>query len=248
MKDIFEKYALLDVFDVAVRDAVTKEVLLYSTNNTATSITGTSESLEIRNGAGNALWGKIYYNKSIQAEVTSNVTSLETIALLSGTTVSNNAEGVTVCKKQIIKCETDGEIVLADAPKDGAELKIFDKDGNALTITGVTDKTVAITGVVVGDVVTVYPYSIEFQAGEYDVININADDFTEACELVFYGALRNNKNKVVYEVTIVLPQATPSTDFSLSTSSEMSPSETTITFDALSENGSLAKIYTKKIV
>ena len=161
--------------------------------------------------------------------------------------MSNNAEGITVCKKQIIKCETDGEIVLADAPKDEAELKVFDKDGNALTITGVTDKTVEITGIVAGDVVTVYPYSIEFQAGEYDVININADDFTEACELVFYGALRNNKNKVIYEVTIVLPQATPSTDFSLSTSSEMSPSETTITFDALSENGTLAQIFTKKV-
>ena len=248
MKDIFEKYALLDVFDVAIRDTLTKETLLYSTNNTSASITGSSENLEIRNGAGNALWGKIYYNKSITAEVASNVTSLSTIALLSGSTVSNNETGTTVIKKQIIKVTTDDEVDLAEKPKDNAEVKIYDKDGKLLTVDSITEKKATITGVKQNDVVTVMPYEIEFQAGDYDVIDIKADEFSESCELVFYGVLRNNKNKVVYEVTIVLPNATPSTDFSLSTTSEMSPSETTISFDALSENGSLAKVYFKEVV
>lgn len=247
MENLLTKYALLNVFDVAVRDIDTKKILLYSENNTSTSLTGSSDNLEIRNGAGNGLWSKIYYNKSIKAEVSSNVTDLSTIAMLSGTTVSNDVAGTTYCKKQTITCTTDGSIELEYKPKDENTVVQIFKDGVPVTAT-ISNTTVSIEGAKVNDVYIVLPYEIEFEAGGYEVIDIKADEFPTSAELAFFGALQNDKNQVVYELTIVLPKATPSTDFELATTSEMSPAETKITFDALSENGSLAKIYAKNVL
>lgn len=247
IQNLLDKYALLDVFDVAVRDIDTKKILLYSENNTSTSLTGSSDNLEIRNGAGNGLWSKIYYNKSIKAEVDSNVTDLSTIAMLSGTKVSDNVAGTTYCKKQTITCTQAGSITLGFTPKDtNTNVEIF-KDGEPVTAT-ISGTTATITGAKVNDIYIVLPYEIAFETGDYDVIDIKADEFPTATELVFFGALKNNKNQVAYELTIVLPKATPSTDFELATTSEMSPAETKITFDALSENGSLAKIYAKDVL
>lgn len=239
------KNMLLDVFDIYGKDKTTGKYIFQQENLTSSSITGSADTTEVRNGRGNSLFATLNTNKSINIEVASNTFSFEQIAMLAGTTVSDNVAGVTYSPMQTITCTTAGEITLSVAPKLVSGVEIF-KNGVLATAT-VTGTKATITGAVVGDVFKVMPYKIDFVAGAYDVIDIKADEFPEAVELIVKGVERDANSKVVAELTFVFDRCKPSNDFTLSTASSGEPSENTITFQALNSDGSLAKIYRKEI-
>ncbi len=240
-----QKNMLLDVFDVYGRDKATGKYIFQQENLTSSAINGTAETTEVRNGRGNSLFATLNSNKSIKIEVASNTFSFEQIAMLAGTTVSDNVAGVTYSPMQTLTCELAGKLTLDVAPKNVAEVEIY-KDGEIVTHT-ISGTTVTIASATVGQVFKVLPYKIDFVAGDYDVIDIKADEFPEAVELIIKGVERDNNSKVVAELTFVFDRCKPSNDFSLSTASSGEPSENTITFDALNSDGSLAKIYRKEI-
>ena len=242
-----EKHMLLDVFDVYGRDKTTGKYIFQQENLTSSAINGTADKVEVRNGRGNALFATLMNNKSITVEIASNVFSFDQIAMLAGTKVSDNVAGVTYAPMQVITCKTAGQIELEEKPKNNQEVEIF-KNGVPVTGASISGKTVTIAEAQVGDVYKVLPYKIDFVAGAYDVIDIKAEEFPEAIELILKGAERDANGKVVAELTFVFDRCKPSSDFSLSTSSSNEPAENTITFDALNSDGSLAKIYRKEIV
>lgn len=243
-----EKNMLLDVFDIYGRDKTTGKYIFQQENLTSSAINGTADTTEVRNGRGNSLFATLNTNKSITVEVASNTFSFEQIAMLAGTTVSNNVSGVTYAPAQKITCKAGGTIELEHEPKDKTTDKIeIYKDGKPATITQIQGKTVTITGAKTGDTYKVLPYQIDFQSGAYDVIDIKADEFPEAVELIIKGVERDANSKVVAELTFVFDRCKPSNDFSLSTASSGEPAENTITFNALNSDGSLAKIYRRAI-
>lgn len=241
-----EKHMLLDVFDVYAKDKTTGKYIFQQENLTSSAINGTADVVEVRNGRGNALFATLMNNKSITVEVSSNVFSFEQIAMLAGTTVSDNATGVTYAPAQTITCSTPGQIELEVAAKEGETVEVF-KDGKVVAGASVEGTTVTISAAQVGEVYKVLPYKVDFSMGDYDVIDIKTDDFPEAVELIIKGVERDANSKVVAELTFVFDRCRPSSDFSLSTSSSGEPSENTITFNALNSDGSLAKIYRKEV-
>lgn len=240
-----EKNMLLDVFDIYGRDKTTGKYIFQQENLTSSAINGTADTTEVRNGRGNSLFATLNTNKSITVEVASNVFSFEQIAMLAGTTVTDDVNGVTYAPAQKITCQTTGQIELEIEPKNADEVEIF-KDGKPVVAT-VSEKIATITGAQVGDVYKVLPYKVDFVAGDYSVIDIKADEFPEAIELIIKGVERDANSKVVAELTFVFDRCKPSNDFSLSTASSGEPSENTITFNALNSDGSLAKIYRKAV-
>lgn len=241
-----EKNMLLDVFDVYGRDKTTGKYIFQQENLTSSAINGTADTTEVRNGRGNSLFATLNTNKSITIEVASNVFSFEQIAMLAGTKVSDNIAGVTYAPAQKVTCQQAGSITLEDEPKNTSEVEIY-KDGELVDGVSISGKVATITGAEVGDVYKVLPYKIDFLAGDYDVIDIKADEFPEAVELIIKGVERDANSKVVAELTFVFDRCKPSNDFSLSTASTGEPTENTITFNALNSDGSLAKIYRKTI-
>lgn len=240
-----DKNMLLDVFDVYCKDLTTGKYLFVQENLTSASISGTADKTEIRNGRGNSLFGVLYNNKSVTVEISSNVFDYQTLAMLAGTKVSDDVAGITYSEPQTITCSTGGKITLGVEPLDGSKVEIF-KNNEPVTAS-ISGTTATISSAEVGDIFRVLPYQIEFEAGDYDVIDIRADEFPEACEMIIKGVERNKNSKVVAELTIVLPRCAPSTDFSLATQASSEPAEQNITFEALSEYGSLAKVYRKEI-
>lgn len=243
-----KKNILLDVFDIYGRDKTTGKYIFQQENLTSSAINGTADTTEVRNGRGNSLFATLNTNKSITVEVASNTFSFEQIAMLAGTTVSNNVAGVTYAPAQKISCTSAGQIELEYTPKDKDKdkLEIY-KDGKVVAVDSIAGKTVTITGAEVGDTYKVLPYQIDFQSGDYDVIDIKADEFPEAVELIIKGVERDENSKVVAELTFVFDRCKPSNDFSLSTASSGEPADNTITFNALNSDGSLAKIYRRAI-
>lgn len=165
--------------------------------------------------------------------------------MLAGTIVSDNIAGVTYSPAQTITCQEAGFITLEIAPKENEKIEIF-KDGKPVDNSTLGTR-VTISDAQVGDVYKVLPYKVDFIAGAYNVIDIKADEFPEAVELIIKGVERDANSKVVAELTFVFDRCKPSNDFSLSTASSGEPLENTITFNALNSDGSLAKIYRKAI-
>lgn len=244
---ILEKSLLLDVFDAYGRDATTGKFLFANENLTSSSIKGTSEATEVNNGRGNALFAKIGHSKKITIDIATNTFDYEQLATMAGTTVSDTVEGVTYCAPQTITCSVAGKIELSETPIASANIEVF-KDGASVVIGAVTGKDVVVASAVIGDKFKVLPYEVAFISGEAEVIDIKTDTFPENIELILKGVEKNNKGKVVAELTWVFDSCAPSADFEMSTASKSDPAESTITFEAVNVDGSLAKCYRKVLV
>ena len=237
------KGLLLDVFDLYCYDSETNKLLFMSENLTQSSITGTADESEVRNGRGNNLFATLSSNKTLTIECVTNAFSFDSLAFMAGTAV-HTGEGVSYTSTQRLKL-AGTKLTLAKEPQNTAEVQVF-KDGAEVQNVQVSGTQVTITGGQEGAEYLVMPYSYASTEQAEEIV-INAQDFPSACKVVLKGVERDQNSKIVADMSFIFDRAKPQNDFSIDTSSELSAKDTTITLKVLNSNGKLATIVREPI-
>ena len=165
--------------------------------------------------------------------------SLATLALLCGTEVGTG-KGTAYSPVQELTVATK-QVTLEQEPKNG-KIKVYDKTDNTLVDSSkytVTAKAVEFTDETFdGKTIKVMPYEFDVKGDTVvSEVVISSDKFPSAGKLVLKGVEKNDKTKEMAEITIICENAQPSTDFSLSTSSEVAPAETEIKLTVQTQTG-----------
>ena len=237
------KGLLLDVFDLYCYDSETNKLLFMSENLTQSSITGTADESEVRNGRGNNLFATLSSNKTLTIECTTNAFSFDSLAFMAGTTV-HTGQGVSYTATQKVKL-VSGQLALSEEPANTNEVQVF-KDGKEVTNISVSGKNITVTSGHERAEYLVMPYSYASSA-EAEEIEIKAQDFPSACKVVLKGIERDANSKVIADMSFIFNRAKPTNDFSIDTSSELSAKDTTIQLKVLNDNGRLATIVREPI-
>ena len=116
------KGLLLDVFDLYCYDSETNKLLFMSENLTQSSIKGTADESEVRNGRGNNLFATLSSNKTLTIECTTNAFSFDSLAFMAGTNV-NTGTGVSYTSTQKLKL-TSGALTLSNEPSNADEVQV----------------------------------------------------------------------------------------------------------------------------
>ena len=238
------KGLLLDVFDLYCYDAETGKLLFMSENLTQSSISGTADESEVRNGRGNNLFATLSSNKTLTIECTTNAFSFDSLAFMAGTKVITG-QGLGYTAAQRLKLAS-GKLTLAEEPANTSEVQVF-KDGVEVSNVQVSGKNVTITAGQDGAEYLVMPYSYR-DLGDFEEIVIKAQDFPSACKVVLKGVERDRNSKIVADMSFIFDRAKPQNDFAIDTSSELSAKDTTLTLKVLNSDGTLARIVRKPIV
>lgn len=243
-----DKNLLCDVFDAFFYDSDGKLVFM-SENLTSSEITGSADENEIRNGRGNGLFAKLYSNKKVEVTLKTNTFDFSTVALLAGTTVGTGKG--TCYTPSLLLTVKEGKVILPYEPKSPSSLEIY-ADGTQVASENIkaTKNSIALTGVDDGKEVKIMPYEFDMpsEKDEYKEIVVRADQFPTAGKLVLKGIEKNKSSQNYRDLTIIIEKAQPSSDFTLSTSSEVEPAETEIKLSALVENGRLMRIIEGKYI
>ena len=237
------KGLLLDVFDLYCYDAETGKLLFMSENLTQSSISGTADESEVRNGRGNNLFATLSSNKTLTIECTTNAFSFDSLAFMAGTKVITG-QGLGYTAAQRLKL-AGGKLTLAEEPANTSEVQVF-KDGVEVSNVQVSGKNVTITAGQDGAEYLVMPYSYR-DNGDFEEIVIKAQDFPSACKVVLKGVERDRNSKIVADMSFIFDRAKPQNDFAIDTSSELSAKDTTLTLKVLNSDGTLARIVRKPI-
>ena len=232
------KGLLLDVFDLYCYDSETGKLLFMSENLTQSSISGTADESEVRNGRGNNLFATLSSNKTLTIECTTNAFSFDSLAFMAGTSV-HTGQGVSYTSTQKLKL-AGTTLTLAEEPQNTAEVQVF-KDGVEVQNIQVSGTQVTISGGSEGAEYLVMPYSYT-STHEAEEIVINAQDFPSACKVVLKGVERDQNSKIVADMSFIFDRAKPQNDFSIDTSSELSAKDTTSTRRVVSSSCKLATI------
>ena len=237
------KGLLLDVFDLYCYDSETNKLLFMSENLTQSSITGTADESEVRNGRGNNLFATLSSNKTLTIECTTNAFSFDSLAFMAGTTV-HTGNGISYTATQKVKLSS-GQLALSEEPVNTNEVQVF-KDGKEVTNIQVSGTNITVTSGQEGAEYLVMPYSYASSA-KAEEIEIKAQDFPSACKVVLKGIERDANSKVIADMSFIFNRAKPTNDFSIDTSSELSAKDTTIQLKVLNDNGRLATIVREPI-
>ena len=237
------KGLLLDVFALYCYDSETGKLLFMSENLTQSSISGTADESEVRNGRGNNLFATLSSNKTLTIECTTNAFSFDSLAFMAGTSV-HTGQGVSYTSTQKLKL-AGTTLTLAEEPQNTAEVQVF-KDGVEVSGINVSGTQVTISGGQEGAEYLVMPYSYT-STHQAEEIVINAQDFPSACKVVLKGVERDQNSKIIADMSFIFDRAKPQNDFSIDTSSELSAKDTTITLKVLNSNGKLATIVREPI-
>lgn len=232
------KGLLLDVFDLYCYDSETNKLLFMSENLTQSSVKGTADESEVRNGRGNNLFATLSSNKTVTIECTTNAFSFDSLAFMAGTTVYTG-EGIAYTSTQNLKL-TSGKLTLSEEPFNVDEVQVF-KDGKEVENIAVSGTQITITGGEESATYRVMPYSFETDA-EAETITIKAQDFPSACKVVLNGVIRDQNSKITHIVNFIFDRAKAQNDWAIETSSELSAKDTTLTLKVLNSDGTLAKI------
>lgn len=243
MERFDDKNLLCDVFDAYFYDS--KDNLVFvSENLTASDIKGSADEKEVRNGKGNGLFAKLYSNKKIDISLKTNAFDFSTVAMLAGTEVGTG-NGTCFTPSLLLTVESM-KIVLPQVPKYPERLEMYLAGGKIKdTDYTLTDNVLEFTATAQdGDELKFMPYEFEMPANssDYKEITIGANDFPAAGKLVLKGIEKNKLTQVYKDLTIIIPQAQPASDFSFSTSSQVEATETEIKLSALVDNGRLMKV------
>lgn len=244
------QYLLCDVFDAYLYDS-SDNLILVQENLTGSDVTGSSDSQEVRNGRGNGLFATLLYNKKVDVVLKTNTFNFSTLALLCGTSVGTGL-GTSYTAPQTLAVATK-IMTLGETPKDSTKIEIYD-NANAKIIStayAIVDKVVTFTDPTYDTTeVRVMPYEYDCSGDSIKEIVIESDKFPSACKLVLKGIEKDANTDEYAELTIICEKAQPSTDFSLSTSSEVKPVETEVKLSIQTRVGSkkLMTIQEKAIV
>jgi len=246
---MLEKYLLSDVFDAWFFNSK-GELICMSQNLTQSDITGTSDTVEVRNGRGNALFAMLQHNKNIEVKLATNVFDFHTLALQTGSQVATG-EGTSFTAPYTTKV-VNGLVPIPQIPMDSdvSRVNIFCNDARIIptepfAIDEVNGCILLNTDLYDGKEVFVNPFEYELSEEDAKVIQeivVRADSFTKAGKLLLRGWLKNQDTADIKELIIVFDKAQPISNFNLVTTSEVSPSETEITLNALSDKGKMVKM------
>ena len=148
------KGLLLDVFDLYCYDSETNKLLFMSENLTQSSISGTADESEVRNGRGNNLFATLSSNKTLTIECTTNAFSFDSLAFMAGTNV-NTGQGVSYTSTQKVKLAS-GQLALAKEPANANEVQVF-KDGKEVEDISVSGSNIQVTSGIEGAEYLVMP-------------------------------------------------------------------------------------------
>ena len=231
--NVFDAYFYLD-----------GKIALVQENLTDSSISSTVQNSLIKNGRGNKTWASIDYDKELNVELQTNVIDFNQIALSAGSAIVEGA--TTVYTEAKVHTISGTKITLAKEPLVSSEVQIIEvatdkvlKETTDYTISG---RDVTFTSIT-GDV-KVLPYTYTSVADAKE-IKIAADKFASAGKLVLKSVMINEGQKATDYVEIVIEKAKPASDFTISSSSEVSNgNDNTMTLTALADDkGNLGYIH-----
>ena len=231
--NVFDAYFYLD-----------GKIALVQENLTDSSISSTVQNSLIKNGRGNKTWASIDYDKELNVELQTNVIDFNQIALSAGSAIVEGA--TTVYTEAKVHTISETKIKLAKEPLVSSEVQIIEVATDKV-LKETTDYTISGTDVtftsITGDV-KVLPYTYTSVAGAKE-IKIAADKFASAGKLVLKSVMINEGQKATYYVEIVIEKAKPASDFTISSSSEVSNgNDNTMTLTALADDkGNLGYIH-----
>lgn len=231
--NVFDAYFYLD-----------GKIALVQENLTDSSISSTVQNSLIKNGRGNKTWASIDYDKELNVELQTNVIDFNQIALSAGSAIVEGA--TTVYTEAKVYTISGTKITLEKEPLVSSEVQIIEvatdkvlKETTNYTISGTDVTFTSITGDV-----KVLPYTYTSVAGAKE-IKIAADKFASAGKLVLKSVMINEGQKATDYVEIVIEKAKPASDFTISSSSEVSNgNDNTMTLTALADDkGNLGYIH-----
>ena len=231
--NVFDAYFYLD-----------GKIALVQENLTDSSISSTVQNSLIKNGRGNKTWTSIDYDKELNVELQTNVIDFNQIALSAGSAIVEGA--TTVYTEAKVHTISETKIKLAKEPLVSSEVQIIEVATDKV-LKETTDYTISGTDVtftsITGDV-KVLPYTYTSVAGAKE-IKIAADKFAFAGKLVLKSVMINEGQKATDYVEIVIEKAKPASDFTISSSSEVSNgNDNTMTLTALADDkGNLGYIH-----
>lgn len=231
--NVFDAYFYLD-----------GKIALVQENLTDSSISSTVQNSLIKNGRGNKTWASIDYDKELNVELQTNVIDFNQIALSAGSAIVEGA--TTVYTEAKVHTISETKIKLAKEPLVSSEVQIIEVATDKV-LKETTDYTISGTDVtftsITGDV-KVLPYTYTSVAGAKE-IKIAADKFASAGKLVLKSVMINEGQKATDYVEIVIEKAKPASDFTISSSSEVSNgNDNTMTLTALADDkGNLGCIH-----
>lgn len=231
--NVFDAYFYLD-----------GKIALVQENLTDSSISSTVQNSLIKNGRGNKTWASIDYDKELNVELQTNVIDFNQIALSAGSAIVEGA--TTVYTEAKVHTISGTKITLAKEPLVSSEVQIIEVATDKV-LKETTDYTISGTDVtftsITGDV-KVLPYTYTSVADAKE-IKIAADKFASAGKLVLKSVMINEGQKATDYVEIVIEKAKPASDFTISSSSEVSNgNDNTMTLTALADDkGNLGYIH-----
>lgn len=231
--NVFDAYFYLD-----------GKIALVQENLTDSSISSTVQNSLIKNGRGNKTWASIDYDKELNVELQTNVIDFNQIALSAGSAIVEGA--TTVYTEAKVHTISGTKITLAKEPLVSSEVQIIEVATDKV-LKETTDYTISGTDVtftsITGDV-KVLPYTYTSVAGAKE-IKIASDKFASAGKLVLKSVMINEGQKATDYVEIVIEKAKPASDFTISSSSEVSNgNDNTMTLTALADDkGNLGYIH-----
>ena len=216
----FTKSLITDVFSAYFY--IDGKLVYTSKNLTKGGLDNKSTSEEIRNGISNSLFSTLNTDKSATVTLGENTFNFDTLALLTGTTIKVGASTGYSDEVELVAGATKN-ITLPVAPKTGAILTMQCK-GVDVTGTLATLEVTFTTGVAVGDTVKVYPYEIATGATT-ETVTINASEFPSGGMLVLKTKEVSADKKVIADITIECPNAVPTGEWKLDTTSKVQANE-----------------------
>lgn len=236
------KKSIINVFDAYLY--LNGKIALIQENLTNSSISSTVQNSLIKNGRGNKTWASIDYDKELNVELQTNVIDFNQIALSAGSAIVEGA--TTVYTEAKVHTISGTKITLAKEPLVSSEVQIIEVATDKV-LKETTDYTISGTDVtftsITGDV-KVLPYTYTSVASAKE-IKIAADKFASTGKLVLKSVMIDEGQKATDYVEIVIEKAKPASDFTISSSSEVSNgNDNTMTLTALADDkGNLGYIH-----
>lgn len=214
------------------------KIAMVQENLKSSSISSTATESLIKNGIGDGTWASISSGKELNVELQTNVIDFNQIALSCGTAIVKGAKTVHSDAK-IYTISGEKKITLDKVPLSKDEVQIVDIATDELIATEgytVSGSDVTFTAFENGTEVKVLPYTYTSVEGTKEIV-ISADKFPKAGKLVLKTIAIDNSQNPTDEVEIVIEKCKPSSDFTLSTSSDIgNGNDYTISLKALKDS------------